>query len=376
VEFIDLKSQYIALEKEINAGIQKVLEHGMFIMGKEVTELEERLKDYTGRKFCAACANGTDAMSMVLMAWGIRQGDAVFVPSFTFMSTAEVVSLCGATPVFVDIDINTFNMDVDSLETAIKKVISKGELIPKVVIPVDLFGLPADYERIIPLARKYNLLVLEDGAQGFGGTLEEKTACCFGEASATSFFPAKPLGCYGDGGAIFTDDEKLYSILTSIRAHGKGSDRYSNVRVGCNSRLDTLQAAILLPKLKAFREYELANRQRWAGMYTSLLKDYVKVQAIPNGYTSSFAQYTIILESEEQRDMLQNKLKENRIPSMIYYPKPLHLQLAFNNLGYIEGSLPHSEYASKRVLSLPMHPYLDENLIKSITKNIIDIIRS
>jgi dTDP-4-amino-4,6-dideoxygalactose transaminase len=366
MEFIDLKAQYKALEKEINAAIQNVLNHGGFIMGKEVAEFEDQLKEYVGRKYCVTCADGTDAMSMVLMAWDIKEGDAVFVPSFTFMSTAEVVSLRGATPVFVDIDINTFNIDVNSLEEAIKVVISKGKLTPKAIIPVDLFGLPADYEKIIPLAKKYNLLVLEDGAQGFGGTINGKKVCSFGEVSTTSFFPAKPLGCYGDGGAIFTDDEELYSVLSSIRVHGKGKDKYDNVRVGLNSRLDTLQAAILLPKFKAFKEYELAERQKWGELYKSLLQDVVKIPTIPNGYTSSFAQYTILLENEEERDALQKKLKENGIPSMVYYPKPLHMQSVYRELGYAEGILTQSERASKCVLSLPFHPYLDSDTVYHI----------
>lgn len=367
MEFVDLKAQYKALEKEINEAINNVLNHGTYIMGKEVAEFENQLKAYAGIKYCVTCANGTDAMSMVLMAWGIKSGDAVFVPSFTFMSTSEVVNLHGATPVFVDIDIDTFNMSADSLEKAIKEVITKGELTPKAVITVDLFGLPADYEKILPIAKKYDLLVLEDGAQGFGGTLNGGKACSFGEASTTSFFPSKPLGCYGDGGAIFTDNEELYSILASIRVHGKGKDKYDNVRVGLNSRLDTLQAAILIPKLKAFEKYELEMRQKWANMYTSLLKDIIKTPTIPQGYTSSYAQYTILLENEEQRNGLQNKLKEKNIPSMIYYPKPLHLQTVYQDLGYRAGDLPNSERAAKCVLSLPMHPYLDEESIGLVT---------
>ncbi|MCL2637200.1 MAG: DegT/DnrJ/EryC1/StrS family aminotransferase [Oscillospiraceae bacterium] len=370
MQFIDLKAQYKALEKEINAGIQNVLERGDFILGKEVAELESQLAEYVGRKFCITCANGTDALSMVLMAWDIKAGDAVFVPSFTFMATAEVVSLRGATPVFVDIDPDTFNICVNSLENAIKDVISKGELIPRAVIPVDLFGLPADYDKILPIAKKYNLLVLEDGAQGFGGTRSGKQACSFGEAATTSFFPAKPLGCYGDGGAIFTDDEELCKLLKSIRVHGKGANKYDNVRIGLNSRLDTIQAAILLPKLKAFREYEVSARQNHAAMYTDLLKDTVKTPLIPHGYTSSFAQYTILLESEKQRDSLQAYLKENGIPSMIYYIKPLHLQAAYSDAGYAESSLPQSEQVAKRVLSLPMHPYLTEEEILNIANKI------
>jgi len=366
MEFNDLKAQYKALKEEIDAAIQNVLNHGGFIMGKEVAEFEEKLKEYVGRKYCVSCSDGTDAMSMVLMAWDIKEGDAVFVPSFTFMSTAEVVSLRGATPVFVDINIDTFNIDTMSLEQAVKNVISEGKLTPRVIIPVDLFGLPADYDKILPIAEKYNLLVLEDAAQGFGGAINGKKACGFGEASTLSFFPAKPLGCYGDGGAIFTDDEELYAILSSIKVHGKGNDKYDNVRVGLNSRLDTIQAAILIPKLRAFKEYELAARQKWADIYTSLLKDVVKVPTIPAGYTSSYAQYTLLLDNEEQRDMLQAKLKENGVPSMVYYPKPLHLQTVYNNLGYTKGSLPQSEKASQCVLSLPMHPYMTEGELNQV----------
>jgi len=373
MEFVDLKAQYNALKKDIDAAIQDVLASGDYIMGKKVAELEERLQEYTGRKYCITCANGTDALSMVLLAWGIKGGDAVFVPSFSFIATAEVVSFCGAEPVFVDIDLDTFNIDADSLEKAIKEVISKGELNPKVVIPVDLFGLPADYEKIIPIAKKYGILVLEDGAQGFGGRLAGRNACGFGEASATSFFPAKPLGCYGDGGAIFTDDEKLYSDLSSIRVHGKGKDKYNNIRTGLNSRLDTLQAAILLVKLKAFTEYELLNRQKIAELYTSQLGDFVRTPVIPDKFSSSYAQYTILLDNEEKRSVVQTKLRENNIPSMIYYPLPLHLQPAFGHLEYTEGCLPNSEKASKCVLSLPMHPYLNEHEIKTTAEVISSI---
>ena len=251
MEFIDLHAQYLQLRDEINSNIQKVLDHGKYIMGPEVFELEEQLAEYVGVKHCITCANGTDALQMVLMAWDIKAGDAVFVPSFTFMSTAEVVSLQGATPVFTDIDIKTFNMSAENLEEQIKKVLEKGKLTPKAIIPVDLFGQPADYEQIGQIAQKYNLLVLEDAAQGFGGNINGKMACSFGDAATTSFFPAKPLGCYGDGGAVFTDSDELANLLKSIRIHGKGTEKYDNVRIGLNSRLDTIQAAILLPKLKA-----------------------------------------------------------------------------------------------------------------------------
>ena len=375
MEFIDLKAQYRALKDEINANIQKAIDSGKYIMGDEVKELEQKLCDYTNRKYCVTCANGTDALSMVLMAWDIKEGDAVFVPSFTFMATAEVVSLRGATPVFVDSDERTFNIDVNDLEEKIKQTIAEGKLSPKVIIPVDLFGLCADYDAIEKIAKKYNLLILEDAAQGFGGTINGKKACSFGEASTTSFFPAKPLGCYGDGGAIFTDDEKLYNLLCSIRVHGKGKEKYDNVRVGLNSRIDTLQAAILLPKLKAFEQHEVDDRHKWAKLYNELLKGVVKTPLIPDGYTSSYAQYTILLKDEEQRNALQSALKEKGIPSMIYYPTPLHRQTVYKSLGYSEGSLPVCEKSSKCVLSLPMHPYLDEQTVKTVANAIIDFFK-
>lgn len=368
MEFIDLHAQYLQLRDEINANIQKVLDHGKYIMGPEVFELEEQLAEYVGVKHCITCANGTDALQMVLMAWDIKAGDAVFVPSFTFMSTAEVVSLQGATPVFTDIDIKTFNMSAESLEKQIKKVLEEGKLTPKAIIPVDLFGQPADYEQIGQIAQKYNLLVLEDAAQGFGGNINGKMACSFGDAATTSFFPAKPLGCYGDGGAIFTDSDELASLLKSIRIHGKGTEKYDNIRIGLNSRLDTIQAAILLPKLTAFKEYELQKRNEIAFQYTEALKDKYNTPFVSANMQSSWAQYTLLLNSEEERNALQRKLKEHDIPSMIYYPKPLHLQTCYKDLEYGKCSLINSENASKCVLSLPMSPWMDEYDIIKILK--------
>ena len=367
MEFIDLHAQYLQLRDEINSNIQKVLDHGKYIMGPEVFELEEQLAEYVGVKHCITCANGTDALQMVLMAWDIKAGDAVFVPSFTFMSTAEVVSLQGATPVFTDIDIKTFNMSAENLEEQIKKVLEKGKLTPKAIIPVDLFGQPADYEQIGQIAQKYNLLVLEDAAQGFGGNINGKMACSFGDAATTSFFPAKPLGCYGDGGAVFTDSDELANLLKSIRIHGKGTEKYDNVRIGLNSRLDTIQAAILLPKLKAFKEYELQNRNEIACRYTESLKGKYTTPFVPNNIKSSWAQYTLLLNNEEERNSLQSKLKEHNIPSMIYYPKPLHLQTCYKDLEY-KCRLINSENASKCVLSLPMSPWMDECDIIKILK--------
>lgn len=367
MEFIDLHAQYLQLRDEINANIQKVLDHGKYIMGPEVFELEDQLADYVGVQHCITCANGTDALQMVLMAWNIKAGDAVFVPSFTFMSTAEVVSLQGATPVFTDIDIKTFNMSAESLEKQIKKVLAEGKLTPKAIIPVDLFGQPADYEQIGQIAQKYNLLVLEDAAQGFGGNINGKMACSFGDAATTSFFPAKPLGCYGDGGAVFTDSDELANLLKSIRIHGKGTEKYDNVRIGLNSRLDTIQAAILLPKLKAFKEYELQKLNEIACRYTESLKGKYTTPFVPNNIKSSWAQYTLLLKNEEERNSLQSKLKEHNIPSMIYYPKPLHLQTCYKDLEY-KCRLINSENASKCVLSLPMSPWMDECDIIKILK--------
>ena len=371
LEFIDLKKQYSRLEDEINANIKAVLAHGHYIGGPEIAQLEKELCAYTGSRYCVTCANGTDALQLALMALGVGPGDAVFVPSFTFMSTAEVVALVGATPVFTDIDLSTFNMLPESLETAVTKTIKEGKLRPKAVIPVDLFGQCADYPEILPIANKYSLHVIEDGAQGFGGAIGAKRACSFGNISATSFFPAKPLGCYGDGGAVFTDDEVLHNRLVSTHVHGKGTMKYDNIRIGLNSRLDTIQAAVLLPKLHAFIEDELDLRNRWAMLYTELLKDRVRTPSVRAEYTSSWAQYTIMFENSAERDKAQAKLREAGIPAMIYYYKPLHRQTVYLPLGYEEGSLPNSEIASQCVLSLPMHPYLDEQAVREVANVIL-----
>lgn len=358
MQFRDLKAQYNSLKAEIDAGIAEVISNCNFISGKQVVELEENLATFVGVKHCITCANGTDALTMALMAWNIGAGDAVFVPDFTFFASGEVVSFESATPIFVDVYQDTYNISVESLERAILKVLREGKLIPKVIIAVDLFGLPANYPEIKKIAKKYNLLILEDGAQGFGGSINGKRTCSFGDISTTSFFPAKPLGCYGDGGAVFTDDDDIAEYLHSIRVHGKGSFKYDNVRIGLNSRLDTLQAAILLPKLRAFEKYELADVNKVAESYTELLGTLVVTPHIEEGFYSSWAQYCIQLESVEVRDGLQAYLKENGIPSMIYYPKPMHLQGAFSELEYEETELAVTSTLCERVLALPMHPYL------------------
>lgn len=337
-----------------------------FISGAQVAELEEQLAEYVGVKHCITCANGTDALSIAMMAWGLGEGDAIFVPDFTFFSSGEIVSHCGATPVFIDVDADTFNMSADSLIAAIEKVVAEGKLAPKAIVAVDLFGLPADFNRIRPIAQKYGMVILEDGAQGFGGEIDGKKACSFGDISTTSFFPAKPLGCYGDGGAIFTDNDELADLMRSIRIHGKGSMKYDNIRIGLNSRLDTIQAAILSVKLKAFKDYEVSIVNKVARAYTEKLEKLVKTPVIPEGFYSSWAQYTIQLKDKKTRDKLQAALKEQGIPTMVYYPKPMHKQLAFGLDDSYEFDCSVTERLCDTVLSLPMHPYLRTAEIEQI----------
>ena len=375
MQFRDLKAQYQALKPEIDEAMSKVITDCNFISGAQVSELEKNLADYVGVKHCISCGNGTDALTMMMMAWGIKEGDAVFVPDFSFFASGEIVSFEGATPVFYDVCEDTFNADVVSLEKVIQAVIDEGKLTPKVIIGVDLFGLPADYRAIQKVAEKYDLLVLEDGAQGFGGMIGDKRACSFGDAATTSFFPAKPLGCYGDGGAVFTNDDEVADYLRSIRVHGKGAFKYDNVRIGWNSRLDTIQAAILQVKFKAFAEYELKNINSVAEQYTKELEGIVKVPRIKEGFYSSWAQYTIQLESKKQRDDLQAYLKEAGIPTMVYYPKPMHQQLAFGqNKIYAECLV--SERLCDTVLSLPIHPYIEKKDIGMIIDKVKFFLRN
>ena len=371
MQFRDLQKQYQVLKKNMDEEIQQVLTQANFISGAQVSELEQMLADYVGVKHCITCANGTDALSLALMVWNIGPGDAVFVPDFTFFSTGEVVAARGAVPVFVDVDTDTFNMDADSLEKAILKVQEEGKLKPRVIAPVDLFGCPADYDRILPIAKKYSLLVLEDAAQGFGGSLHGKKNCRFGDISTTSFFPAKPLGCYGDGGAVFTDNDEWARLLKSYRIHGKGDNKYDNVRIGLNSRLDTLQAAILKVKLKAFADHELTDVNTVADKYTEKLRNIVKVPEIPEGYYSSWAQYTIQLKDEKERDGLQAYLKEKNIPSMIYYPKAMHRQEAFAGLDTQKVALNFTETLCRTVLSLPIHPYMEDLEIGEVCEAVV-----
>lgn len=365
MQFRDLKTQYQQLKPEIDVAIAEVLENANFISGRQVGELEEELAQYVGVKHCITCGNGTDALSMMMMAWNIGKGDAVFVPDFTFFASGEIVSFEGATPVFYDVCMDTYNADVTSLENAILNVLNEGKLTPRAIIAVDLFGLPANYIKLEEIAKKYKLLLLEDGAQGFGGKIGERKVGSFGDAATTSFFPAKPLGCYGDGGAIFTNDDNIAELLKSIRVHGKGSFKYDNVRIGWNSRLDTLQAAILKVKFKAFREYELAEVNRVADTYRKELMGVVKIPIVREGVYSSWAQYTLQLSSKNERDQVQEALKEKGIPTMVYYPKPMHQQVAFSdNKMYVE--CPNTEKLCATVLSLPMHPYLSNSDIQEI----------
>lgn len=366
MQFRDLKTQYQVLKKDINQAMIDVAASSAYINGPQVAQFEKELAEYVGVKHCITCGNGTDALTIAMMTWGIGAGDAVFVPDFTFFSSGEIVSHAGGTPIFVDVDEDTFNIYAESLEKAIIKVKEEGKLTPKAVVAVDLFGLPADFEAVRKVADKYGIYVLEDAAQGFGGDINGKKACSFGDISTTSFFPAKPLGCYGDGGAVFTDNDEWAELIKSIRVHGKGSMKYDNVRIGLNSRLDTIQAAILSVKLKAFDEYELVDVNKVADKYTELLGDIVKTPVIPEGFYSSWAQYTIQLENKEVRDGLQAYLKEKDIPSMVYYPKPMHDQQAFGLNGEEHVDCSVTSKLCDTVLSLPMHPYLNEEEIATV----------
>lgn len=371
MEFRDLKIQYQKYQNHIDSAIKKVIQNANFIGGDEVDCLEKRLAEYVNIKHCISCANGTEAMTLVLMAWGIREGDAVFIPNFTFFSTGEVVSFVGATPVFVDVEKDTFNMDPQKLREAILKVNNEGLLSPKVIIPVDLFGLPAKHYEIEAIAKSNGLKILEDGAQGFGGSINGRRACSFGNASTTSFFPAKPLGCYGDGGAIFTNDDDLALLLRSLKNHGKGMDKYDNIRIGVNSRLDTLQASILNVKLTAFIDHELNDVNRVYQWYDGALKNAVIKPKIPEGYVSSFAQYTIRLKSIKERQAVEELLKSQAVPTMIYYSKPMHKQGAFIKLNYSDDDFINTIELCDTVLSLPMHPYLQKEEVEYISDLIL-----
>ena len=382
MQFIDLSVQQKRIRDQIENNIMAVLDHGQYIMGPEIQLLEKKLANYVGVNFAVSCASGTDALLLALMANQVGPGDAIFTTPFTFVATGEVISLLGATPVFVDIDPQTFNIDPQKLEQAIAAVKSDNSaqhVLPRSkalrplkargVIAVDLFGLPADYEQLKHIAENQDLFIIEDAAQSFGAEFRGEKACGITEIGCTSFFPAKPLGCYGDGGMCFTDNENLYDTMTSLRVHGKGTDKYDNVRIGINGRMDTLQAAILLSKFEVFAE-EVELRQTVAGRYRELLSnlDGLILPEVPDGAKSVWAQYSILASDEKHRSRLQMKLKEENIPTAVYYPKPLHLQTAYQSIGYQEGDFNVSEECSQRIFSLPMHPYLEISAQKKIAQ--------
>ncbi len=355
MQFIDLQAQYQHLKTKIDKRIQDVLNHGKYIMGPEVKELESNLASYVGVKHALTCANGTDALTLAMMVLDIKEGDAVFCPTFTFFATAETIAFQKATPVFVDSEESTFNICPNHLEQQIESVLAEGKLKPKAIIAVDLFGLPADYIKLQEIADKYELKIIEDAAQGFGGEINGRKAGSFGDIATTSFFPAKPLGCYGDGGALFTNSDEYAALIESYRVHGKGSDKYDNVRIGMNSRLDTIQAAILLEKLAVFPT-ELNARNKAAQKYNAELAGSYKTPQVPEGFVSSWAQYTLVAENREAE---MAKYKEKGIPTMVYYGTCMHQQTAFKQLGYSDQDFPVASRLAKQVFSLPMHPYLD-----------------
>jgi UDP-2-acetamido-2-deoxy-ribo-hexuluronate aminotransferase len=359
ITFVDLKTQAEILGEDIRQAMENVLSHGRFIMGPEVYELEQKLSEFTGATHVVSCSSGTDALMMALMAIDIGPGDAVFTSPFTFVATAEVISLLGATPVFVDIRKDTFNIDPEKLAQAVAHIDKNHagkSLTPRCIIPVDIFGLPAEYDTIFGIADRFGLVVIEDAAQSLGGRVEDRMAGNLAHMGATSFFPAKPLGCYGDGGAVFTNDDHLQEKLASIRVHGKGQHKYDTVRTGINGRLDTLQAAVLIQKLKIFTD-EIDKRCKVAQKYREHLDGKVVCQKVPAPYESAWAQFSFLCEN---RSRVISRLEKNHIPYGIYYPSPLHLQKAFSGLDYRKGDFPVAEMVSDAILSIPMHPYLSE----------------
>jgi len=369
MQFIDLKRQFEHLRPAIEGRISNVLGHGQFILGPEVQEFEQALADYCGVNHAIGVGNGTDALQLTLMAAGVGPGDAVFTSAFSFFASAEVISLVGATPVFVDIDEHTYNISPEALKDAVETVALRGELAPRAIIAVDLFGLPADYDRISAVAEDHGLVLVEDAAQSFGGAIGSRKSGSFGHMAATSFFPAKPLGCFGDGGAVFTNDDALAELLRSLRVHGKGRDKYDNVRIGLNSRLDTLQAAILLAKF-AELPAELEARQRWADEYGARLAQKFIVPRLPPDTRSAWAQYTVRPRSGD-REACIAKLADHGVPTAIYYGKPLHLQPAFAHLGGHEGQFPVAERCAATVFSLPMHPYLRADEVDAVVNGLL-----
>lgn len=373
MEFIDLKAQYRALKSQINDNIQTVLDEGHFISGPQVKELEQQLAEFVGRKHCISCANGTDALQIAFMLYGIGEGDAVFCPDITFISSTEPSKMLGAASVFCDIQPDTYNLCPESLERQIQAVLAEGKLKPKAVVAVDILGNPCDYDKIVPICEKYGLILIEDAAQSFGASYHGKRCGAFGAIATTSFFPAKPLGCYGDGGAIFLDDDELAAVCRSICVHGKGPrGKYDNIRIGMNSRLDTIQAAILLPKFKALKDYEIDNRQKVADRYNAAFAEHFTTPFVQAQCQSVYAQYAILAKDTATRDKVVAHLTEKKIPNMIYYPTPQHALPVFaQEPTYGEKFVNADDYCA-RTLSLPMHPYLEEAQQQTIIDAVLE----
>ena len=361
MQFIDLKAQYHALKAGIDANIQAVVDSAVFIGGPYVKELEEKLASFTGRKHCITCANGTDALQIAYMVAGVGAGDAVFCPDMTFISSTEPAKMFGAVSVFCDITPDTYCLSPESLERQIQAVLAEGKLTPKAVVAVDILGNPCDYDAIVPICEKYSLFLIEDAAQSFGASYHGKKACSFGQIATTSFFPAKPLGCYGDGGAIFTDDDHTADLIRSLCVHGKGpGGKYDNVRVGMNSRLDAMQAAVLLPKLKALGDYEIDARQQVVERYGRAFAGKLTTPFVAEGCVSAWAQYALLAADTAQRDKIVAHLKEAGIPNMIYYPTPQHTLPVFRDEPHYGETFRNADDYCARTFSLPMHPYLEQ----------------
>ena len=376
MEFIDLKAQYRALQGEIDANIQRILAGAHFIGGEEVAEFEEKLAAYVGRKHCVSCGNGTDALQAAYMALGVGEGDAVFCPDCTFIASVEPANMLGATPVFCDVSMDSYNLDPESLERQIQAVLSEGKLKPRVVVAVDFLGNPCDYDAIAAICDKYGLTLLEDAAQSMGASYKGKMCCSFGTISTTSFFPAKTLGCYGDGGAIFTDNDALADLLRSICVHGKGpGGKYDNIRVGVNSRLDNLQAAILLPKLEALAEYEIRDREAAAGRYGAAFAGKLILPPVPAHGQHSWYQYTLLAADTAQRERLIAHLKERGIPTNLYYPTPMHALPVFRALETYGETYPNAVEYCDRTISIPMHPYLEATEQQQIIDAVLEAVR-
>ena len=373
MQFIDLKAQYRALKTEIDANIQAVLDTAQFIGGPQVKELEAQLAAFVGRRHCITCANGTDALQIAYMVAGVGEGDAVFCPDMTFISSTEPAKMFGAVSVFCDITPDTYTLCPESLERQIQAVLAEGRLTPKAVVAVDILGNPCDYDAIVPICEKYGLFLIEDAAQSFGASYKGKRACAFGQIATTSFFPAKPLGCYGDGGAIFTDDDEMNALIRSLCVHGKGpGGKYDNVRVGMNSRLDAIQAAVLLPKLKALGDYELDARQTVAGRYNAAFAGKLQTPFVADGCVSAWAQYAVLAKDTAQRDKIIAHLKEKNIPNMVYYPTPQHGLPVFREEPHYGETFQNANDYCARTFSLPMHPYLEEGSQRAVIDAVLE----